>query len=583
VFGAVSFERAQFTGGRKPGERLGYQAAGFTDAQFTETASFTKAKFSGTTEFFNAEFSRPAWFDNVEFGGEVWFSDASFSGDANFRSAKFGTESGGTAGFHNARFGKDAVFNGAMFSFDAGFDNARFSQLANFNLALIGRIAGFGDANFGGGAAFAGTEILGSARFGRASFERAGHLGPLAVVERLDLSGASFDQPVVIEAAATEVACRGTTWHGGATLRLRYARINLERATFTVPSSVAGSDQKFVIFGGPPLLPNFYVDERAVSQRFVERRGESADLAVPVVTSLQGADAANLSLIDVDLSPCRFAGARLLDQLRLEGRCVFDRPPKGIHAALAWLPVWRWSSRQTLAEEHTWRATTRKHAGWANTEAEKLSEPEKKPSESEEKPSEPGKKPSEVGPERLAGLYRQLRKAQEDAKNEPGAADFYYGEMEMRRHSRTTPTAEHVILWLYWLISGYGLRALRSLAALVVLGVLVTTTLTGFGLAKSDLVTAPPQRLTGTISSTHKPARITAMLGGIVPPLPRASQRWTWGRIRTAGEVTLESLAFRSTDQPLTTAGVWTTTGARILGPILLALTLLAVRNRVKR
>ena len=34
----------------------------------------------------------------------------------------------------------------------------------------------------------------------------------------------------------------------------------------------------------------------------------------------------------------------------------------------------------------------------------------------------------------IAGLYRALRKGREDAKDEPGAADFYYGEMEMRRH-----------------------------------------------------------------------------------------------------------------------------------------------------
>jgi hypothetical protein len=42
-------------------------------------------------------------------------------------------------------------------------------------------------------------------------------------------------------------------------------------------------------------------------------------------------------------------------------------------------------------------------------------------------------------PARLAVLYRQLRKAQEDAKNEPGAADFYYGEMEMRRLAYQPP------------------------------------------------------------------------------------------------------------------------------------------------
>jgi hypothetical protein len=284
---------------------------------------------------------------------------------------------------------------------------------------------------------------------------------------------------------------------------------------------------------------------------------------MPVLSSLRGVDASSLSVTDVDLSQCRFAGAKLLDQLRLEGRCIFGQPPEGLRMGRAWPPLWRWSRRQSLAEERIWRATKRKYSGWAATRSNE---------------------PAEVRPERLAGLYRQLRKAQEDAKNEPGAADFYYGEMEMRRHSRATPKAERAIVGLYWLISGYGLRALRALAALVILGVIVTTALTGFGLAATDLVTAPPQHLAGRVTTIpHKPARITATLQGIAPALPLASQRWTIARARTALEVTLESLVFRSTDQPLTAAGVWTTTAARILGPVLIALTLLAVRNRVKR
>ena len=41
-----------------------------------------------------------------------------------------------------------------------------------------------------------------------------------------------------------------------------------------------------------------------------------------------------------------------------------------------------------------------------------------------------------VEPARLAAVYRELRKGREDAKDEPGAADFYYGEMEMRRHDK---------------------------------------------------------------------------------------------------------------------------------------------------
>jgi hypothetical protein len=150
----------------------------------------------------------------------------------------------------------------------------------------------------------------------------------------------------------------------------------------------------------------------------------------------------------------------------------------------------------------------------------------------------------------------------------------------MRRHARTTPAAERVIVWLYWLISGYGLRALRSLAALVIVGVISTGALVGWGLAAST----PPQSLTGTVTTTlHNPARINGTLRTIAPELPPASERWTIQRTRTALQVTLESVAFRTTNEPLTPAGTWITIAARILGPVLLALTLLAIRNRVKR
>ncbi|MFD3682614.1 hypothetical protein [Streptomyces sp. NPDC058613] len=58
-------------------------------------------------------------------------------------------------------------------------------------------------------------------------------------------------------------------------------------------------------------------------------------------------------------------------------------------------------------------------------------------------------------------MYRALRKAFEDSKNQPGAADFYYGETEMRRHDRTaTSSAERGLLHAYWMVSGNGLRVL---------------------------------------------------------------------------------------------------------------------------
>ena len=39
-------------------------------------------------------------------------------------------------------------------------------------------------------------------------------------------------------------------------------------------------------------------------------------------------------------------------------------------------------------------------------------------------------------------IYRALRKGREDGKDEPGAADFYYGEMEMRRQRPRGQEAE---------------------------------------------------------------------------------------------------------------------------------------------
>jgi hypothetical protein len=42
-----------------------------------------------------------------------------------------------------------------------------------------------------------------------------------------------------------------------------------------------------------------------------------------------------------------------------------------------------------------------------------------------------------------------------------GAADFYYGEMEMRRWSARL--SERIVLWFYWAGSGYGSRVSNPL------------------------------------------------------------------------------------------------------------------------
>jgi len=310
--------------------------------------------------------------------------------------------------------------------------------------------------------------------------------------------------------------------------------------------------------------------------------GGAARTALPRVNSLRGCDVRNLVLSNVDLRACRFVGAYNLDQLRIEGR-VFTSCPKGLQRGL-WPLLWGWTSRRVLAEEHQWRATYERgtrRKGWYPAESQAQ--------HSDHIPMQRGtagrlghlagqgpgylwrtlsrarrvrRTARHTQARELAAIYRALRKGREDAKDEPGAADFYYGEMEMRRHDRrakareerrvrhyghwTAATTERAVLWLYWLISGYGLRAWRAMAALaVVIG------LVGVGFSR--------------VGFDH----------------PHPSQVASWLYALQAA-VSLEGKARQLSGQ-LTLPGELLRVGLRFTGPVLLALAVLSIRGRVKR
>jgi hypothetical protein len=271
------------------------------------------------------------------------------------------------------------------------------------------------------------------------------------------------------------------------------------------------------------------------------------------VISIQGVDAAHLVLTDIDLTNCLFSGAFHLDQLRLEGCYTFAPAPLG----LRWhrvLPV-RWTPRRTLAEEHHWRATRYIGVdGWT-----------------------PAPDGNEVlKPAALAPVYRQLRKAFEDAKHEPGAADFYYGEMEMRRHADDIPWGERALLTMYWLLSGYGLRASRALGWLALAMLTTILLMMGFGLPSEP----PKQEATGLVPPGG--GRFTFVIDKDDPKNPTRN-RFTTERFDKSLNITLNSVVFRSSSQDLTTTGTYVEMTSRLLEPTLLALAALAIRGRIKR
>jgi Pentapeptide repeats (9 copies) len=539
VFATALFSEARFKGAvRLAGARFN-GGAWFDGARFAGNATFAASDFGGNAVFTEAEFSADALFtDRSSFRKDAVFDDARFNGAANFDDATFA----GSVGFSRVRFGARAWFGGetqgVSFSGLTCFDGAEFRDICWFRSAQFSRNATFKNTRFSGETAFAGARFGEGAQFTGARFDTAGHLGPLVVRDGLILDAAVFGQPVLIEVAATAVTVRHSTFVD-ATLRLRYAAVELDHATSAGPLTLTAAAEEFTVLGDDASRRS-PVDESALS-------GTSRD-AGPSLLSLRGVDASQVALVNVNLSQCRFADAHNLDQLHFEGnRSRFADPPG--YFRVGPIPIWHYTNRQIIAEEWDWR-TQRRRFAW-------------KPQRGEQCPA--------LEPERLLTLYRQLRKALEDAKNEPGAADFYYGEMEMRRHASTTPAGERFLLALYWALSGYGLRSIRALSALVIVLVLATAGFATVGFAASQTITYLP------VGPAHPGVAVAYRQTAHAGPHPG----WVSAVIYSLDSST--SLLNTSQPQPLTGMGNAVQILLKLLGPLFLGLALLAVRNRVKR
>ncbi|MFJ8706748.1 pentapeptide repeat-containing protein [Streptomyces anulatus] len=482
-------------------------------------ASFREATFNGEASFEGATFTGDALFKGTEFHGDAVFEGVDFHGKGDF---------------HEVKFTCDAAFEGAEFAGEVNFVRVVFTGTAWFSYVRFSGTGEFGESTFSGRAMF-DRATFEHADFVEVSFEAASELGPLVCESLLDFSGARFGAPVTIEAATARLRCRRTRWDYTSALRLRYATVDLSDAVFEYPLSITSRKTPLSNYMGP-------LSDGPLSGGDPEVRMES----------LRGVDAAHLVLHEVDLSACLLSGTVHLDQLRMEGRCPLAPAPAGIRRQ-GMLPV-RWTARRTLAEEQHWR---HEH-GWSGWTAAPAGV-------------------ERVGPAQLTPLYRQLRKSFEDSKNEPDAADFYYGEMEMRRHDRSRPGAERALLTAYWMVSGYGLRASRALGCL--LAAMATTVLIMmlWGLPESE----PKPATTGSVTGRH----VVLVTEKPAPRNPSGSlrSRLSSDRWEKSLHVVVNSGVFRSSGQDLTTTGTYTEMVSRLAEPLLLGLATLAVRGRVKR
>jgi uncharacterized protein YjbI with pentapeptide repeats len=403
--------------------------AGEDKLRWLPEADFTGATFVGPVDFSNVRFGT-AIFRAATFEGDAMFAGSHFDHKADFACTTFE----GKALFERAEFGCEAIFEFIEPPKEGPEDEpdeaqagseVTFADWADFRRVRFKAGAVFGGARFRSRARFVGASFGSRARpsggsFVGASFSAARTFGPMIAWGPLTFDRVAFDAPVRIRLSAPEVTCRDAQFRARTTMEIRFARVDLSDSEFVLPSVAGGFGVAFpeeeYLYGWDWHLAGW-----------IEANGEGG--CKPRISSLDRANVGSLTLSSVDLTACRFGGAHNLDGLRFEGA---DFPTIR--------NVWRFH----------------RSAVWEELRL-------------------PGNKPAEA--ERIARVYRALRKGREDNKDEPGAADFYYGEMEMRRKARRrrketgsakrTSRIEWLVLWAYKLVSGYGLRSSRALGALV--------------------------------------------------------------------------------------------------------------------
>jgi hypothetical protein len=522
-----------------------------TRVSVTERIDVRRGRLSGDTHFIEVESVGPVEFNDSEVAGDFHFHQCVFRDEVRFDRARLA----GDLHLVHSTFHGDASFEGGNYHGDLQIRNVEAKSDFFFGRVTVHGDVVLTDMTFRGDllqeqglyhgdvvirkvsvegrAMFDGVTSHGNRTFrdlkfeGPVSFRQGMYTGSIifehvTFADAVTFEEAVFHSKVVFRNVefAGPVNFRGARFHD----ELRFEHVTFGAVDFHV--QVRWLTLKSVSFANQASMVLDY------AEAWIEDAKFAAPLTLDSMTScrvpsLTGTDATNLVLAQVDLSACPLTNVYNLDRIKVES-AAFPMCPTG------WSFGWRWPfairrpARRVIPEEAVVRMKTdrpRYSGDWRPLAAELWAGAQR------------------VSASDVARVYRQLRKAREEAKDEPGAADFYYGEMEMRRRAAPSWRAERFVLWLYWLTSGYGLRASRAVACLVAL-VFVCATLMG---------------------------KI-----GFADP-----HTWTASLVYIADSAT--KLIGFSTSEKLTGWGVTLQILVRLAGPVLLGLAVLSIRGRTKR
>ena len=280
----------------------------------------------------------------------------------------------------------------------------------------------------------------------------------------MSLSDCTFQDGIDLAATGAFISAPRTRILNADRLGPTVGGLNLARSTIDrrLRIDVAGGSVNLAAVnlreGGTLSAPGCEVDLTGLGLGGPFRVSGSPEQSARII-ALANADAGKMTFAEADMTTCPVYGAHGIGDIDIEPSVRFDRCP------------WWAARRRYIVDELAWRARGNRlnRIGWDTRSIQFGPRPE--PRKRKQPPPPPWVPPRRAS--QVAAAYRDLRRSFEARSDMPGAADFYYGEMQMRKWSGETRVFERFMLWAYWLVAGYGVRPLRALIgwlATVVLG-----------------------------------------------------------------------------------------------------------------
>lgn len=431
----------------------------------------------------------------------------------------------GNVSFEHAIFVENANFNETTFNGDANFTGAKFAQAVDFVRSTFNKAAEFVGAEFDKSATFCDAKFAGGAFFGEVAFSQESDFLRVIFTGNANFSDARF---------LKQAAFPWAMFNGYATF---------EKTVFSegvdLSDSTFAKDADFfeAIFNGVPVFARASFTGAADfrSAQFSDQSYFGAAMFK------QGGDFSHaLFSKTVNFTDARFSGPTYFSP-GFKQEAIFEQivsEPKDslrfISADLSRCRFLGTDVRKLYFLDVRWASIGGRDGVY--DEVIRL---------------QPGEQRQWA---QIEELYRQLKQNYEERRDYERAGHFHVGEKEMRLRNPSTRIDLRILLALYKGISGYGENYRRPFFWLVVLLLITSGTALVHGLTMK----------TGTTTTTL---------------LPNSLSDWRWALLYG-----LETI-FHLPSQDFVPQGFGRVirTTASILGPVLIALFGLALRQRLKR